>query len=264
MARKTWIKLKRGILDPKHRRRLGQAWYLFFYMLDLVDWDTGVIYDWKDGDVASDLDIPVATLRDHRRKLEDNLYISTRIKQYGLEITVNKWTNPREYSGQVYNEVAKNTLPQENEVDTQVNTQVDTQVAGKLTPLHIIHSNHSITEADVIPLPKSPKAALKHPDIITFQEVCDRIPGMLDYALIIETIQYFRSLVPDEKKLIATLKPYWLAWKGRKTANGEPYKRDNYAWLTEWAMNGEIPEGRASPKGKTFADMAKEMEKETK
>ena len=108
-----------------------------------------------------------------------------------------------------------------------------------------------------IPLPKSPKAALKHPDIITFQEVCDRIPGMPDYALIIETIQYFRSLVPDEKKLIATLKPYWLAWKERGYSTG------NYAWMTEWAINGTIPPPtRASPKGKTFADMAKEFEKD--
>ena len=136
--KRTWIKIKRGILEPKHRRQLGAAWFLYFYMLDITDWKDGVIYDWKDGDVAADLEIPVTTLRDHRRKLEDSLYIRTKIKQYGLEITVNNWTNPREYSGEVYNQVDENTAPQ----TVQVNTQVDTQVNEKLTPLHLTHISH--------------------------------------------------------------------------------------------------------------------------
>jgi len=143
MAKKTWIKVKRGILEPKHRRQLGAAWYLYFYMLDLTNWEDGVIYDWKDADVAADLDIPVSTLRDHRRKLEDELYIKTLIKQYGLEITINNWTNPREYSGDVYNQVDENPSPQKYEVNTQVDTQVNTQVDEKLTPLHLIHSTHN-------------------------------------------------------------------------------------------------------------------------
>jgi hypothetical protein len=41
--RKTWIKVKRGILEPKHIEKLGVAWYLYFYILDNADWDTGTI-----------------------------------------------------------------------------------------------------------------------------------------------------------------------------------------------------------------------------
>ena len=140
--KKTWIKVKRGLLEPKHRRQLGAAWFLYLYMLDMTNWKDGIVYDWKDGDAAADLEMPVATLRDHRRKLEDNLYISTKIKQYGLEIRVNNWTNPREYSGKVYNQVDENTAPQKAKVKKQVNTQVDTQVNEKLTPLHINHISH--------------------------------------------------------------------------------------------------------------------------
>ena len=43
MAEKTWIKLKRGILEKKHRDELGIRIWLYLYMLDIVDWDTGII-----------------------------------------------------------------------------------------------------------------------------------------------------------------------------------------------------------------------------
>jgi len=146
MAKKTWIKVKRGILEPKHRRKLGQAWYLYLYMLDLTNWEDGIIYDWKDKDVAADMEIPINTLRDHRRKLEDELYIKTKIKKYGLEITINNWTNPREYSGEVYNQIEGNeiTEPCESEGYTESDTESDTESTEKLTPLHLIHS---ITES---------------------------------------------------------------------------------------------------------------------
>ena len=152
MAKKTWIKIKRGLLEPKHRRKLGSAWFLYFYMLDKTNWDDGIIYDWKDDSAAQDMDIPVATLRDHRRKLEDELYIKTTQKQYCLEIAITNWTNPREYSGQKYNEVQDDeipaphekqgdeiTAPQTAQGDTQGYTQGDTQGTEKLTPLHSIH-----------------------------------------------------------------------------------------------------------------------------
>jgi hypothetical protein len=135
--KKTWIKIKRGILEPKHRRKLGAAWFLFFYMLDKTNWEDGIIYDWKDEAAADELEIPLSTLRDHRRKLENNLYIATTQKQYTLEIAVKNWTNPREYDGTVYNSKQgdKKTTPQNDEDYTQG----DTQGNEKLTPLHHIH-----------------------------------------------------------------------------------------------------------------------------
>ena len=148
MAKKTWIKIKRGILEPKHRRKLGAAWFLYFYMLDKTNWDDGVIYDWKDDAASQELEIPLATLRDHRRKLEDELYIQTTQKQYCLEIAIINWTNPREYSGKKYNEVPGDNipLPQENQGDDiplpqnyQGDTQGDTQGVEKSTLLHRTH-----------------------------------------------------------------------------------------------------------------------------
>ena len=141
MAKKTWIKVKRGILAPKHRRKLGSAWFLYFYMLDKTNWEDGTIHEWRDEAAADEMDIPLVTLRGHRRKLEDEKYIQTIQKQYCLEIKVNNWTNPREYSGRVYNEVQqtfegdKNLTPQ-NEQGVK---QGDTQGNQNLTPLHRIN-----------------------------------------------------------------------------------------------------------------------------
>ena len=87
-------------------------------------------------------------MRDHRRKLEDELYIQTTQKQYCLEIAITNWTNPREYSGQKYNEIQGDeiTAPQEiqgNENPSlqknQGDTQGYTQGNEKLTPLHSTH-----------------------------------------------------------------------------------------------------------------------------
>jgi hypothetical protein len=105
MAKKTWIKVKRGILEPKHRRKLGSAWFLYFYMLDHTNWEDGIIREWRDEAAAEEMDIPLSTLRNQRRHLENELYIQTIQRSNCLTITITNWTNPREYSGHVYNKV---------------------------------------------------------------------------------------------------------------------------------------------------------------
>lgn len=90
-----------------------------------------------------------------------------------------------------------------------------------------------------IPMPETPAQAMKHPDILTFQDVCGRIPGDRDYVGVIETIQFLRTKHGDQ--LVNYLKPYWLAWSTRKTRDNKPYKPSSLVWLFEWAMNGSIP-----------------------
>lgn len=102
--KKAWISVKCGLSrDPKHRRQMGKSIWTFLHMLDLADWETGIVYDWKDENAAEDMGIDVRVLREDRRKLDDEGYISCKQKQYGQEITIHNWTNPREYSGEVYN-----------------------------------------------------------------------------------------------------------------------------------------------------------------
>ena len=96
MAARTWIKVRRGILDPKHRRSLGAAWHLYLYMLDLADWEDGTIHEWNDTAAAYELELHLVTLRQQRRHLEEEGYISVVQKARWLEISITKYTDPRE------------------------------------------------------------------------------------------------------------------------------------------------------------------------
>jgi hypothetical protein len=78
MIRKTWIKLKRGILDPKHRERIGIRIWLYLHMLDRANWV-------------------------QRRQLEIDGYIRCERRGHFQRVTILKWVNPREYTGMVYN-----------------------------------------------------------------------------------------------------------------------------------------------------------------
>jgi len=101
LAKKTFIKVKRGILEPKHRLKLGESWFLFFYMLDSVNWEDGTIHEWRDSDAADELEINLSTIRAQRRRLENEGYISTFQKQHYLEIKVNNWDDPKHRWGQM-------------------------------------------------------------------------------------------------------------------------------------------------------------------
>ena len=117
MAKKTWIKLKRGITEPKHRTRLGIRVWLYLEILDQVNWDTGRIEEWKDKDVAEDIEMPWRTLQDQRQQLEKDGYITCHQGFQCQNIEVHNWTNPREYSGKKYN-----VKKQDTEVPVQGST----------------------------------------------------------------------------------------------------------------------------------------------
>jgi len=111
MAKRTWITVKRGILEPKHRFALGELIYLFLYILDITGWETGTIEEWSDKGVAEEMSMPLSTLRYQRNKLTRLGYISVEQKQHGIRVIVHNWTNPKEYTGKVYN---KSKIPTAN------------------------------------------------------------------------------------------------------------------------------------------------------
>ena len=133
--KKQWISVKCGLSrDPKHRRQMGKTVWTFLHMLDLADWETGIVYDWKDENAAEDMGIDIRVLREDRRQLEKEDYISCKQKQYGQDITIHNWTNPREYTGEVYNKKqGYKKLPPSK--DAQGDTQGDAQGSIKdVTP----------------------------------------------------------------------------------------------------------------------------------
>ena len=101
--KKTWIKIKRGLLKPEHRERLGARVWLYMHMLDIVDWEAGVIYGWKDKDEAEDFGMRWRTLQKQRQEIEEMGYITCVKRKYSQDIVIHKWVNPREYGGDEYN-----------------------------------------------------------------------------------------------------------------------------------------------------------------
>jgi hypothetical protein len=102
--KKHWIYIKRGLSeDPKHRAKMGECIWLFMHIVDRADFETGIAYDWKDGQEAADMCMPVPTLRMQRRKLAESGYITVNQKQHSLDIVIHEWVDPRSYSSPVIN-----------------------------------------------------------------------------------------------------------------------------------------------------------------
>lgn len=147
--KKTWIKIKRGILEPKHRSMLGSAWFLYFYMLDKTNWDDGIIREWTDASAAEELEMPIRTLRDQRISLQDNGYISCLQKRRYQEIAIHNWTNPREYSGELYNKSEQGdtkSVPTKAKGDTKGDIKGSTQhvTLTYISQNHIPHTKEPL------------------------------------------------------------------------------------------------------------------------
>ena len=107
--KKTWIKVKRGFLnDPVHRNKMGVRIWLFLYMIDCANWEDGIVYEWVDKHHAEDINMPWRTIQEQRRKLDEEGYITCVKKPRHQNIIIHNWTNPREYSGEMYNSKSYN------------------------------------------------------------------------------------------------------------------------------------------------------------
>jgi len=101
--KKTWIMLKRGLLTPEHRMRMAERVWLFMHIIDRADWELGRVIEWRDRDESELLEMPIRTLREQRRRLENDDYIRSLHRGDHLEIVILKWANPRKYDGAVIN-----------------------------------------------------------------------------------------------------------------------------------------------------------------
>ena len=219
--KRTFIKVRRGILEPKHRRKLGQAWFLYFYMLDQADWNDGVIHEWTDETAADELDMPVTTLRKQRRHLEDELYIQCQQQQYCLEITILNYQDPR--------------------AREQGDRQGDRQGDQIRPPLHILQ-NTRIPDSQIT---RECASATPVPDeIADFIAVTGHKPTKIQIPIIIAAMQAI-----DRKDRREYLLPFWTEWAGVRA-----YKPTSLAWLTEWARDGTIPPQRKGADGKVIEE----------
>ena len=78
--KRTWITVKRGLLEPKHRFALGEFVWLYIYMLDMANWEVGAIQEWSDAAASEEMEMPIDTLRYQRKKLQEKGVYNLRAK----------------------------------------------------------------------------------------------------------------------------------------------------------------------------------------
>ena len=96
MNPKTHLKIKCGLLSPKHCQAIGSAVWLFMYILDRADWEDGTFRGYTDADAAEDLGSPRLTIKKWRSRLARHNYIVCQQSLHSQTLYVNKWTNPKE------------------------------------------------------------------------------------------------------------------------------------------------------------------------
>lgn len=137
MSKKNWISVKRGLSeDPKHRQAMGEAIWLFLHIIDAAEWETGIVYDWRDKDIADDMSISQRTVRDWRDRLTGKGYITCERKPHSLNIIIHNWTDPRTYSGKKMN-VKQSDMEMSNTekvIDTVIDTVMPQELAVNPTP----------------------------------------------------------------------------------------------------------------------------------
>jgi len=77
----------------------------------------------------------------------------------------------------------------------------------------------------------------------------------------VETISRLRLTYKTEKEMIDYLKPFFEAWKNRRSQNGSFYNVMNATWLVDWAVGGVIPEPGGERVQKTKAEVILEKNK---
>lgn len=241
MARRTWIKVRRGILDPKHRRSLGAAWHLYLYMLDRADWEDGIIYEWIDSAVADELEMNLVTLRFQRRHLETEGYIETSQNQYSQSIRITKYIDPREEINEGYSQGVNQGYNQGvnqgvNQGDININTPT-------------MYSNNQISHNHINSSSNANPDLSEYVDEQKITTLLMNVTGNLhlsseqiDYA--VPAVRAIQAVHRDDTQ--SYLARFWDEWRARN------YSRSNYHWL-DWAVADEIPD-RKGNKQKSFAE----------
>ena len=264
--KRTWIKVRRGLLEPKHRERLGARVWLYIYILDNTDWNTGTITGWTDGNAADELGMPVRTLQDQRQRLAEDGYISCAADFQSQIITVHNWINPREYSGEVYNPTGEGT---ESSVPIQSQSSV---------PLHSVTQKH-IKESHKAKEEAAPPADPPEPDQSVIDPLAPATPQSERMFEVINRdreakgrgpLKRFGSIQQREQTEIALFEidkagELDTAFKWAMV-NGRHAREAFCSAMTNWAKNvGKPPPARSNgsaPKARTMADVIRERQAE--
>ena len=233
MAKKHWIYIKRGLSeDPKHRTQMGECIWLYMHIIDRADWETGIAFDWKDGQEAAEMGMSVDTLRRQRQKLEEFDYIRCFQKQHGQDVKIMEWRNPRDYGSEVKNprfEGSHETPPSDfqglNQGSNEGLNQGTRQVKTPTLPSKSKSSKGSEGEARPNFQSMSIGEAREYPTIKLYREAAEFFPGSPAWEYVDRVVTQYNLTFEQIHKAAE-------AW----AIHG--YKPQNIKGVLEWAING--------------------------
>lgn len=237
--KKQWISIKCGLSrDPKHRRAMANSIWLFMHMIDLADWDTGIIEEWRDQSESEEMALELRTLREQRRELDALGYITCVQKQRGQKIVIHNWTNPREYTGETYNKKQGDNKVSPSQGYIQGYVQGSKKNVTPTSSPKTKESILSLSADDFSTM--SVEEARTIPTIALYAKATEFFPGSLVWQFVHEFITA-NNLTEEQIRAAA------VAWSLRG------YRRDNIEGILQWARDGVPTKGAKKNENKSGA-----------
>ena len=183
MSKKNWIMVKRGLSeDSKHRQAMGNRIWLYLHILDRVDWETGIVYDWRDEDEAADMRLNWRTLERQRQELAELGYIECKQNPRSQDIGVYNWSNPRNYSGGIINPKGTQIFVPNAHKGTHQGTHQGSNDLRTPSLESLDQASGSQVSAD------KPRSDSQHPAIQMYRLKAKTYPDKAQYETIIEAV----------------------------------------------------------------------------
>lgn len=251
MAAKYWLKLYYEIIDDYKMAQLSRSCRYRVIELFCLAGEND-----EDG-FLPDINNMVWRLRDSAEQIQSDLQ---ELQKVGIvEMIDGRWFVTNFYKRQQAMSPAEKMRRQRNEKrnmgglhsgDADVTIGVTTGNTDKDKDKDK-DGNATSTTPNLIPYPETAKQAYVHPEIVVYKSVSGYFPGQDNWRAVIDAIRYIKKQHPNDEDLHSYLLPFWLSWDTRKTKDGKPFGKTNPTWLTEWAINNDIPPVAFSQNGNT-------------
>ena len=224
---KTFVKIKSGILSPKHYEAIGPAIWLFLYLLQHTDWETGTMHGYTDEQAAEELGSKKRTVRSWRMKLQAGNYITWKKKPYSLNIMVSNWDNPNlDWS----------------QTDTRMSRTIESDIESDIEPTRRDGTHHPYSDNRLQTTDNNYADA-------TIQNLFVTITGMLTFPSRSkeQDLTRLRAIAKkhkgDRDAIIRYCAKFFQEWRRRE------YSKSNTNWL-DWAIADDIPKRKGKGNGK--------------
>ena len=243
---KTFIKVKRGIISPEHYEAIGPAVWLFLYLIDRADFDSGTMYGYTDDQAAEDIGSKKRTIRSWRIKLQDGGYIDWIKKPYSINVTISIWDNPVNKWGKSDTRMS-DTIESDikSDIESDIKSDIESDIKSDIEPTRSDGTHHLITRL------QTPDSRINNYTDAAMQKLFVTITGMLTFPSKSQAqdIERLRAIAQAHNgDAITYCARFFQEWRRRG------YSKSNTSWL-DWAIADDIPKQKAKGNDNRTATM---------